>query len=92
VGVLLLLSLGEQAIAQSTTAIISGVVRDEQGAVLPGVTVTARNVDTSLTRTVVDRPDWRCTGSRPCPSGPTELSAEIDGVRHGTNGPAWCSR
>jgi len=75
---LLLLSLGEQAIAQSTTAIISGVVRDEQGAVLPGVTVTARNVDTSLTRTVVTDPTGVYRFSA-LPIGPYELTAELTG-------------
>jgi len=76
--VLLLLSFADQAVAQSTTAIISGVVRDEQGAVLPGVTVTARNVDTSLTRTVVTDPTGVYRFSA-LPIGPYELTAELTG-------------
>jgi hypothetical protein len=76
--VLLLLSFADQAVAQSTTAIISGVVRDEQGAVLPGVTVTARNVDTSLTRTVVTDQTGVYRFSA-LPIGPYELSAELTG-------------
>ena len=41
------------ALAQVTTATISGVVHDETGAVLPGVTVTLKHVDTGATRTLV---------------------------------------
>jgi hypothetical protein len=36
-----------------TRAAISGTVRDAQGAVVPGATITATNVDTNATRTVV---------------------------------------
>jgi hypothetical protein len=39
--------------AYAQNAQISGVVRDSSGAVIPGVTVTARNVDTGLTRIAV---------------------------------------
>jgi Carboxypeptidase regulatory-like domain/TonB-dependent Receptor Plug Domain len=42
--------------SQITTAVIEGVVADTSGAVLPGVTVEIRNVDTNFTRTpVTDR-------------------------------------
>ena len=47
----LLLALPLAAVAQITTATIVGTVTDSSGAVLAGVQVTARNVDTSLTRT-----------------------------------------
>src|SRR5580704_8656927 len=36
-----------------TTASIRGTVRDEQGAVLPKATLTARQIDTNTTRTTV---------------------------------------
>ena len=36
---------------QSTTGTIRGVVRDQQGAVVPGVTVTIRQTETNLVRT-----------------------------------------
>jgi hypothetical protein len=48
----LLLALPSAAVAQITSATIVGTVTDSTGAVLAGVAVTARNVDTSLTRTV----------------------------------------
>ncbi len=47
---LILLTL--PAFAQLPTATILGVAKDSSGGVLPNVTVTVRNVDTGLTRTV----------------------------------------
>ena len=45
--------LGGSAVsAQVTTATIAGVVQDSTGAVIPGVTVTVKNVDTATARTV----------------------------------------
>lgn len=41
------------AAAQSTTGSIQGTVRDNQNAIVPGATVTVRNVETNATRTVV---------------------------------------
>ena len=38
---------------QDTTATLLGTVTDSSGALLPGVTVTVKDVDTSQTRTVV---------------------------------------
>ena len=38
---------------QITTGVIQGAVIDASGAVLPGVDVEARNVETNLTRNVV---------------------------------------
>ena len=56
---------------------LSGVVRDSSGAVIPGVTITTRNVDTGLTRVAVTE----STGEYRVPSLPpgrysvtTELS------------------
>ena len=43
----------EAAYAQATSATVQGVVTDNQGAVLPGVTVTVTNADTGLARDVV---------------------------------------
>ena len=40
--------------AQDTTATLLGTVTDSSGAVLPGVTVTVKNVDTSQARTGVE--------------------------------------
>jgi hypothetical protein len=47
----LLLALPLAAVAQITTATIVGTITDSSGAALAGVQVTARNADTSLTRT-----------------------------------------
>ena len=41
------------ALAQLPTAVILGVTKDSTGAVIPGAKVTARNIDTGQTRTVV---------------------------------------
>src|SRR5258705_13945809 len=51
-GILILLLTASAAWAQAT-AQMSGTVRDTSGAVLPGVTVTVTQVDTSVTRTAV---------------------------------------
>jgi outer membrane receptor protein involved in Fe transport len=45
------IALGHQAAAQTETGKITGRITDEQGAVLPGVTVTATAVDTQVVRT-----------------------------------------
>src|SRR5580692_6077246 len=52
VGVLLAFPLASVASAQITTATIVGTITDSSGGILPGATVTARNVDTGFTRTV----------------------------------------
>jgi hypothetical protein len=39
--------------AQGTTAVISGVVRDQTGAVLPGVSIQVTNTDTKSVRTTI---------------------------------------
>jgi hypothetical protein len=49
--------LAATAAAQGTNAAVTGIVTDEQGGVLPGVTVTVRNVDTGTVRTVVTEGD-----------------------------------
>lgn len=52
-GVVLLAVSVSPGLAQITSATISGTIKDETGGVLPGVDVVVRNVDTSLTRSVV---------------------------------------
>src|SRR5215831_13246494 len=52
-GIMLSLSFVESGKAQIAQAEIHGTVMDESGAVLPGVTVTATQVETGSTRTVV---------------------------------------
>src|SRR5688572_27276702 len=52
---ILSLAVGSSAFAQSTAinGTIEGTVKDEQGALLPGVTVTVNNLDTGDQRVVV---------------------------------------
>jgi hypothetical protein len=66
------------AAAQTTNAVLSGVVNDAQGGVLPGVTVTVRNTETGFTRTVVTEADgrYRLAGLAP---GRYELRSELQG-------------
>jgi len=54
------------------TAQISGVVKDESGAVLPGVTVTVTQVDTGLIRTVATETNGAYTMPN-LPTGPYRL-------------------
>ena len=49
---LILALLPVAAAAQTVTGEIRGTVRDSSGGVLPGVTVTATNTQTGLTRTI----------------------------------------
>src|SRR5215510_5944609 len=66
------------AIAQTTNGVISGIISDAQGGVLPGVTVTGRNPDTGLVRTVVTEADGRFRLAA-LPPGRYELKAELAG-------------
>src|SRR6187401_3030725 len=62
------------------TAQLSGIVTDESGAVLPGVTVTATQTDTGFTRTVVtDKAgSWLMPN---LPIGPYRLEVSLQGFR-----------
>ena len=76
---LFVLALGAApTMAQTTTGVISGIIADAQGGVLPGVTVTARNTDTGLVRTVVTESDGRFRFAALQP-GPYEVKAELSG-------------
>jgi len=66
------------AAAQTTNGVISGIISDAQGGVLPGVTVTGRNVDTGISRTVVTETDGRFRLAA-LPPGRYELKAELAG-------------
>ena len=62
------------------TAQISGTVKDQSGAVLPGVEITATQTDTGIARTTVTNE----TGSYVLPSlplGPYKLEAALSGFR-----------
>ncbi|MBI2188014.1 MAG: TonB-dependent receptor [Acidobacteria bacterium] len=80
VGVFVLVLTSATSWAQLSTAQLSGRVTDESGAVLPGVTVTATQTDTGLTRTVVT--DANGTYVLPnLPTGPYRLEAMLQGFR-----------
>src|SRR5947199_10783580 len=84
-----LIGLGSgPVLGQSSSAAISGLVRDTSGAVVPGVTVTAKHTESGLTRTVLtnENGDYRMPS---LPVGAYEVMAEISGfkplVRSGIN-------
>jgi hypothetical protein len=74
-------ALGTAAVAAAqgeASAIITGVIADAQGGVLPGVTVTLRNVESGTVRTAVTETDgqYRLAGLQP---GRYSLRAELSG-------------
>jgi hypothetical protein len=68
------------ALAQSDTATLTGAVKDTSGAVIPGVTVTARHTGTNEVRSVVSNTDglYRITN---LPRGTYEVKAEVQGFQ-----------
>jgi hypothetical protein len=79
IGTLVLLLTGGVAWAQAT-AQISGIVTDDSGGVLPGVTVTATQTDTGFTRTAVT--DGTGTYVMPSlPLGPYRLEVVLGGFQ-----------
>src|SRR3990172_3594061 len=75
---LLISTLTCAAVWAQSTAQVSGTVRDQTGAVLPGVEVTATQTDTGLIRSVVTNE----TGSYAMPNlpvGPYRLGAALPG-------------
>ena len=65
--------------AQTPTFSVEGVVTDEQQAVLPGASVTIRNVATNLTRTATTDAEGRYVFSALPPEGRYEISVELSG-------------
>ena len=66
--------------AQETRANITGTVRDAQGAVVPGVTVTVVNTDTGISIDTVTNQDGVFTVQRLQP-GPVRVSAALTGFK-----------
>src|SRR3954453_6043400 len=78
---LIIVALGpSSALAQSANANLTGTVKDSSGAVLPGVTITARNTATNESRTIVSQADglYRLTN---LPRGTYEVKAELQGFK-----------
>ena len=68
------------ALAQDTTGTITGVVTDESGAVLPGVTVTARQTETGFTRDFVTSSEGAYTAAQ-LPVGKYTLTFTLQGFQ-----------
>jgi hypothetical protein len=66
--------------AQPTSTAIAGSVVDASGAVLPGVTIVVRHLETGATRTVASGAEGRFVVAG-LPVGPYELRAELPGFR-----------
>ena len=75
-----LAALGAGSAGAQTAGSLTGVVRDADGGVLPGVSVTASNVGTQLQQTVVSGPDGRYVLPQ-LPVGTYEVRAELAGFR-----------
>src|SRR5678816_2861797 len=79
-GTLFLCAVTSLTILAQATAQISGTVRDQSGAVLPGVEVTATQSETGIARSTVTNE----TGSYVLPNlavGPYRLEAALPGFR-----------
>src|SRR5207244_11537411 len=79
--ILLVIVLGSGLVfGQGFWAAISGVVRDTSGAVVPGVNITVKHVESGLTRTTVTNE----TGGYSVPAlpvGPYELATDLAGFK-----------
>jgi hypothetical protein len=81
-GLLALVLCTGSVAAQATTGSIQGVVTDSQGAAVPGATVTVRNIDTDVSRTLVSDAEGNYRFLN-LPVGNYELVAELSGFgRH----------
>jgi len=79
IALMILLVAPASAWAQAT-AQLSGTVRDESGAVLPGVTVTVTQTETGFTRTVVSDETGTYVLAN-LPLGPYKLDVSLQGFR-----------
>src|SRR5436190_6272142 len=80
---LLAAALCAAASAQETTGTITGTTTDQTGAVLPGVTVTIKNTDTGMSRSVVTNASGAYTASL-LPIGAYEVVFELQGFQNVT--------
>src|SRR2546422_208731 len=71
---------GHLVYAQVTTGTISGVVQDATGAVIPGVTVTAKNLGTGIARTITTDEGGRYAAPN-LTLGDYEVQAELPGFQ-----------
>src|SRR5438445_3907833 len=76
----LVLMMGKLAMSQLPTGTILSAVKDSSGAVIPGASITAKNVETGLTRTGVSAEDGSYRLSA-LPVGGYEVRVELAGFR-----------
>jgi len=74
------LAIAAPAMAQIDQGRLTGTVTDAQGAVLPGVTVTAKSPSLMGVRTTVSEGDGKYSIAS-LPSGPYELTFELSGFQ-----------
>src|SRR6266566_1108146 len=65
---------------QGGTATISGVVRDTSGALVPGVTITVKHLDSGLIRTVITSESGNYSAPS-LPVGPYEITTTMPGFK-----------
>src|SRR6516164_1126718 len=81
VTVVALVTLGTcLAYAQSSTAAILGVVRDTSGALVPGVNVTVKHIESGLTRMVISGENGGYN-IQFLPVGAYELTTDLPGFK-----------
>ena len=68
------------AVAQVGSGVLTGVVRDQSGAGIPGATVQITNIDTNVQRRVVSSSDGVYAGTS-LPPGQYRLDVELSGFR-----------
>src|SRR6266536_3379717 len=77
---LVVAAFGAAASAQETTGTITGVVKDQSGGVIPGATVTVRNVATGIATTFVTDSTGVYVATN-LPVGPYEVGVELAGFK-----------
>ncbi|MBI4483625.1 MAG: TonB-dependent receptor [Acidobacteria bacterium] len=78
--ILVLCSVSSMLFAQRTTGTISGVVKDESGAVVPGAGVVVKNTETGAVRSTVSNDEGAYAAPNLAP-GSYEVSAEVPGFK-----------
>jgi len=74
----LLVSWAVPAVAQISNAVVTGIVTDAQGGILPGVTITLVNTESGVVRTIVTEENGRYSLGG-IPPGRYSLKAELPG-------------
>src|SRR5437667_1000813 len=75
-----LLTIVKPAMSQLPTATILGTIKDPTAAIIPGAAITAKNLETGLTRTTVSAEDGSYRLSA-LPVGAYEVRVELPGFR-----------